>query len=328
MQHKMAAPIRLTVGCVVAMLAVAACAASPSLFRHLVPLPSNDPLRPQYPHFLPDGTVVFSAAPASGGGSEVYRVNKDGSGVTCLSWGVSPSATANLSKPFAFTDGSRRFLVRVGSQSTDQGGGSTVLEVSGLTEQREMRIALGGQHAGFTQVVLGSNNIAQYISIIGGLHRATNATGQPEYLFEDARVIASDAEMKRFTADGERAIVASFNGVFDQGNADGLVVVVDLGTGNATRLTANPDYDEDICDSPNGQWLIRRPSYVPGFVVGPVFSMKKGTTNQPWVNSRADEIGGKDGFPLWVAGDGWTSLPVANWTMMDRPLPFGRATQD
>ncbi len=37
------------------------------------------------------------------------------------------------------------------------------------------------------------------------------------------------------------------------GNVDDIVV--DLATGEVTRLTANLDYDEDIDMSPNLQWI-------------------------------------------------------------------------
>lgn len=345
----------------VGMLAAVVGATSPSMTRHIIPLPTNEALNPQYPDFFHNDTLIFAATPIAGGRSEIYQAEEQGSAFACLSCGLSPELAANLSKPFAFQDGSSRVLLRVGSQSPSQGSGSAILEVNAthpensavvfftvpkvphfevLQQQREIRIAPDGQHVGNTQVVLDSNNIARYVAVVGNLHRFMSETGQPDYSVDEARIIASDVEMKRFSADGKRAIVASFNGVYDQGNADGQSI--DLATGNVTRLTANSDYDEDISESPNGQWLvvgssrtlqyttamsqIRRPSYVPGFIVGPMFTMKKGTTNQPWVVSRADELEGKNGLPLWVAGDGWTSLPVGNWNHDGSAVTFWEST--
>lgn len=78
-----------------------------------MPLPANI-TEPQFPDFLQNDTLVFAARPVAGGRLEIYRINEDGSGLACLTCGVAPSVTADLSKPFVFRDGSDRVLVRVG----------------------------------------------------------------------------------------------------------------------------------------------------------------------------------------------------------------------
>ncbi len=107
--------------------------------------------------------------------------------------------------------------------------------------------------------------------------------------------------------------------------------MVNLQNGSITRLTANLDYDESANLSPNGQWLvigssrtlnyltpmtqIVRPSFVPpAYVVFPTFLAKRGTTNQTWVVSPADELAGENGIFLGDPTGTYISRPVANWS--------------
>ncbi|KAI1841648.1 hypothetical protein JX265_012543 [Neoarthrinium moseri] len=356
----------LSIGCTASLLVTAAFAGpvappglepqelpraqGPSGSRHVVQLPTNVATGPRYPDFNHDGSLVFAGLPNIGGRSEIYQAMEDGSQFKCLSCGLSPAVTANLSKPFAFKDGSNRFLVRVGTQARDQGTDSAVLEynpthpeqsllvnitvptipgIQVIQAQREIRIAPDGQMTGWTSVILDSNYIAHYVNIVGTLRRVNNVSksGQPGYTVDDPRVVSTDTELKHFSAGGKKLIVATFNGVYEQGNADG--VEIDLSNGNKARVTTNIDYDEDISDSPNGQWLnvgssrtlqfttgltqIKRPTYVPAYVVGPMFTSQRSTCNQQWAISRADELAGEEGIQMWVSGDGYTSLPVGNW---------------
>ncbi len=245
----------------------------PSAQRFVVPLP-DDILQPQNAAFTADGqALVFRATPAGGTRSEIYRVNLDGTGLQCLTAGLAPDLTTNLSKPFVFDDGNR-VLLSAGTQS-DSGGGETadhyILECAGggvsscgagstllqirvpttvapgvtvIQKERELRVAPDGIHVGFTQL-LGAGTATQLVSSVGTLQRSD--TG---YDVEDARVVYVGGELKNFTPDGKGVMVTDFSGKYEAGNADD--VLVDLGSGRVSRITGNLDYDESVDMSPNG----------------------------------------------------------------------------
>ncbi|MCV7358344.1 Ig-like domain-containing protein [Mycolicibacterium fluoranthenivorans] len=321
----------------------------PSAQRFVVPLP-DDILQPQNAAFTADGqALVFRATPAGGTRSEIYRVNLDGTGLQCLTAGLAPDLTTNLSKPFVFDDGNR-VLLSAGTQS-DSGGetadhyilecaggvsscgaGSTLLQIRvpttvapGVTviqKERELRVAPDGIHVGFTQL-LGAGTATQLVSSVGTLQRSD--TG---YDVEDARVVYVGGELKNFTPDGKGVMVTDFSGKYEAGNADD--VLVDLGSGRVSRITGNLDYDESVDMSPNGEWLavgssrtrdyltpmsqIVRPTFVPAYVVFPTFQAKKGTLNQAWVVSREGELAGENGVFLGDPSGAYISVPVANWS--------------
>jgi WD40 repeat protein len=149
------------------------------------------------------------------------------------------------------------------------------------------------------------------------------------YVVGDARVVLAAGEGKNWTPDGKSVIV--LGGYDDQGNVDD--VQVDLATGTVTRLTGNLDYDEDIDESPNGQWIavgslrgqdaltplsrIDRPSFLYPFDIGAVYTayaIPTNISNQEWLVASADDLQGENGIPLFVNDDGWTarSMPSFN----------------
>jgi WD40 repeat protein len=155
-----------------------------------------------------------------------------------------------------------------------------------------------------------------------------NAAGTA-YVVGDARVVLAAGEGKNWTPDGKSVIV--LGGYDDQGNVDD--VQVDLATGTVTRLTGNLDYDEDIDESPNGQWIavgslrgqdaltplsrIDRPSFLYPFDIGAVYTayaIPTNISNQEWLVASADDLQGENGIPLFVNDDGWTarSMPSFN----------------
>lgn len=336
----------------------------PSGERFIVPLP-DDILQPQNAVFTADGTgLVFRATPQGGTRSEIYRVNLDGTGLACLTLGLAPEVTVNLSKPFVFDDGNR-VLLSAGTQS-DTGGetaehyilecaggvsscgvGSALLKINvptavapGVTvvqKQRELRVAPDGEHVGFTQL-LAAGPATQLVASVGTLQRTE--TG---YDVVDARAVYVGGELKNFTQDGSGVIVTDFSGKYEAGNADN--VLVDLRTGQVSRLTANLDYDESVDMSPNGEWLavgssrtkdyltpmsqIVRPTFVPAYVVFPTFQAKKGTLNEAWVVSREDELNRENGLFLGDPTGAYNSVPVANWSPDGTSVAFWeRSTTD
>ncbi len=192
-----------------------------------------------------------------------------------------------------------------------------------VVQTREMRMAPDSTHIAYTQL-LASGTKTVLVTSVGTLQAGPNG-----YDIVDSRVVYDAGEIKAFTPDGKGVIVTDFYGRYNQGNADD--VVVNLQNGSITRLTANLDYDESANLSPNGQWLvigssrtlnyltpmtqIVRPSFVPpAYVVFPTFLAKRGTTNQTWVVSPADELAGENGIFLGDPTGTYISRPVANWS--------------
>lgn len=324
--------------------------------RYVVQLPDSV-LSAREPNFTPDGkSVVFSATPQGGGRDEIYRVDLDGTNLRCLSCGLAPSLTDDLSKPFAMANGTD-YLLSGGTQSPTGGtsadhyvlhctggdggcGEGSSLKLINLPTQyapgvtvvqtREMRIAPDSTHIAYTQL-LASGTKTVLVTIVGTLQEGENG-----YEIVDNRVVYDAGEVKAFTPDGKGLIVTDFYGRYNQGNADN--VVVNLQDGTITRLTANLDYDESTNISPNGQWLVVgssrtldyltpmtqvvRPTFVPAYVVFPTFLAKRGTTNQAWVVSPSDELAGLDGIFLGDPTGEYVSRPVANWNPTGTAVTF------
>lgn len=159
-----------------------------------------------------------------------------------------------LLKPIAFTDG-RRVAIRVGNQNPVTAADHAVLECTPhvarcdeaelvplvpptatdpavVQDQRELRLAPDGEHVGLSQVRKNTAGEATLVAIVARLRR-TAAT----YELDDARVVSSRGELKSFTPDGRRALVAVFTpGPYDTANPD--VVSIDLATGDRQRVTA------------------------------------------------------------------------------------------
>lgn len=324
---------------------------------------------PDGARFAPDGTtLLFAGTPVAGGRSEIWSMSAsdtDGSTVQCITCGVSTSITNNLRKPVPTDDGSGRILMQsvpvAGGRYTHvvyqpavgqpgdpdyvaaslipvitPAGGSTAID-----PQREMRISPDGQYVLFSQIVLGAGNNITAIPIVGKLDLSTNATtGAPEYHVDDARVVYPVGEGKQWTPDGKGVII--LGGQYEGGNVDDIVV--DVATGQVTRMTGNLDYDEDTDMSPNLQWIaigstrgfdaltpmsrIVRPALLPAYVQGSVYNAWAGNlktvtypngtginvSNQEWLVAIQDDLNRVNGIPLFVNGDGYTarSMPSFN----------------
>lgn len=294
--------------------------------------------------------------------SEIYSINEDGTGLECLTCGLAPNLNTNLAKPFFIEDGSNRILVRVGDQNPQQSVDNYIFEPTATGGQlvkvqspppgtaiviqanREMRVSPDGQHVAFTQVILGQGFVAQIVSVVGDLQRTETGAG-PIYQVTNSRVVYTGGELKDFTPDGKGAVIADFTGPYDAGNPDD--VRVDLTTGAITRITTNLDYDEDTAYSPNENWLvigsargldyttamsqIKRPIFVPAYVVGPVFIKYRGDLNLPFLNTVDGELNGRPAIPLydpadiaaWAPGDGlYFAEPIANWNDTGDAITF------
>jgi Tol biopolymer transport system component len=320
---------------------------NPTVQRVILNLPDGIS-SPANPRYSADGkSIYFAGQPAAGGRSEIYQVNIDGTGVKCVTCGVTTSETGNLAKPVPVDDGSGRVLVLVnvagqsprysilehavnGSQlvpvTTPPGGGFAI------DPQREMRVSPDGTHVLFTRIVLGPNNLVQALPIVGTLTRT--ATG---YEVTNARVVYPTGEGKQWTPDGKGVVI--LGGAFEAGNVDDIEV--DLATGKVTRVTANLDYDEDMDFSPNEQWIaigstrgldaltpmtrIVRPNFLPAYVSAPVYdeyASPINVSNQEWLVALDDELKRENGIPLFVTGDGYAARSMPSWNPTGDAITF------
>jgi hypothetical protein len=320
--------------------------ANPTVERVIVNLPSSLE-KAQHPRFTADGKALyFNAAPVVGGRAELYRIDVDGTNLTCLTCGVSPEVTGNLSEAYQFQDGSGRYLMQVSAaqssarsfavlETADPGGPRLVPVLipagtgTAVDAQREMRIAPDGVHVGFSQIRLGANGYAGIVPIVGKLNRTDDG-----YRIVDARVVNPTGELRDFTPDGKGVLV--FGGLYEAGNADDILV--DLATGRVTRVTANPDYDEVVEYSPNGQWLavgsmrtqngltamsqIVRPHFLPSYIIGPVYNANAARSNEPWAIATGDELERQTGLRLWDPNDEYTSRSTPNWNPTGDAVTF------
>jgi len=335
---------------------------SPEATRVILNLPSTI-TNPTIPRFAPDGNLMFSATPVAGGRSEIYSISPDdtdGSTVTCITCGVTPTES-DLSKSTYTSDGSGRFLVRTSGHwdvfqpATDTAPAALIPVITppsgsiALDKQREMRISPDGKYVMFSQIQLGTGNLITAIPIVGKLVLSANATtGDPEYHIEDARVVYPVGEGKQWTPDGKGVIILA--GRYESGNVDDIVV--DLATGNATRLTGNLDYDEDTDMSPNQQWIaicstrgldaltpmtrIDRPALLPADIQGAVYTAYAGglktaeypdgtginVSNQEWLVAIEDDLKGENGIPLFVTGDGYVARSMPSWNADGTSVAF------
>ncbi|ULN42509.1 hypothetical protein MI149_05155 [Mycolicibacterium crocinum] len=343
---------------------------SPQATRVILNVPSTI-TSPQIPRFSPDGkSLYFAGTPVAGGRSELYMMSADdtdGSTVTCVTCGVSTSITNDLRKPVPTADGSGRIVLQsvnpatgsytnvVYQPATDTASASLIpiiTPASGSTaidKQREMRISPDGKYVLFSQIQLGTGNLITAVPIVGKLNLTTNATtGAPEYHIDDARVVYPVGEGKQWTPDGKGVII--LGGQYESGNVDD--VVVDLATGNVTRLTGNLDYDEDVDMSPNQQWIaicstrgldaltpmtrIDRPALLPAYIQGSVYNAYAGklatadypsgtginVSNQEWLVAVEDDLKGENGIPLFVTGDGYTARSMPSWNADGTSVAF------
>lgn len=323
---------------------------NPTVQRAILNMPDGV-TNPVNPRFTEDGSAIdFAATPATGGRQEIYQINVDGTHTVCLTCGIDPSETGNLAKPIPFDDGSGRVLVLVQSQGQtsrydvleDGVTGPQLLSITtppspagvvAVDPQREMRISPDGQYVMYSRILLNpATGVLQIVPIVGALTRT--ATG---YEVDDARVVLPDGEGKQWTPDGKGVII--LGGAYDAGTAED--VEVDLATGKVTQVTANLDYNEDIDESPNEQWIavgsmrgldaltpmtrIVRPNFLPAYISAAVYgeySTPVNVTNQEWAVAEDDELKGENGIPLFVTGDGWAARSMPSWNADGTAVTF------
>lgn len=322
-------------------------AAEEAVELEVVPLP-DEVIGARFPVWAADGErIVFSGRPDGGSRDEIYSVREDGTELACLTCGVDPVHEEPLLKPIAFPDG-RRVLVRIGEQSPVQAAQHGILEcvpsvaecmtaqllpvevpaVADGQEQREMRIAPDGTTVGFTQVRRDTAGENTFVAVVAELRRADD-----HYETDDARVVSTLGELKNFTPDGQRVLVAAFTTLPDQvANPD--IIAIDLATGAETRVTQHGDYDEDIDVSPDGDWYavfsgrttglfetvsqVERPNFIgPGLegLTGYLFTHHRKELLEPWLVPVGAEETGAIGQRLnpGSSDDGYDARVLVSW---------------
>jgi hypothetical protein len=334
----------------------------PMVERVIVNLPPGY-INPNTPRFAADGeSLYFAVTPPGGTRMEIHQINVDGTGLTCVTCGLSPNITANLTRVAPGGNGLLAIQVATSPNSyviyepvTNQlvPVETPPSAARALDPQREMRISPDGTHVVFSQIQLGQTGNFTAVPVVGRLVRTTDAvTGAPEYHIEDARVVFPVGEAKQWTLDGKGVIITG--GQYEMGNVDDIVV--DLATGEVTRLTYNLDYDEDIDMSPNGQWIavgsprtydaltpmtrIVRPAFLPAQIQGAVYEAYAGAnstnvSNQEWAVAIEDEREGENGIPLFVdddpatpgvdEGDNYNARSMASWNEDGTAVAFWEA---
>lgn len=335
---------------------------NPTVERVILDLPAGY-TDPDNPRFAADGeSLYFSVTPPGGTRMEVHQINVDGTDLRCVTCGLSPDITANLTRVVPAPDG--RIMIQVetapNSYVVYEPVSSQLVPVITppaaarvLDPQREMRISPDGKYVVFSQIQIGQTGNFTAVPVVGKLVRTTNTvTGAPEYHIEDARVVYPVGEAKQWTPDGKGVIIIA--GQYEAGNVDNIVV--DLATGEVTRLNGSLDYDEDIDMSPNGQWIavgsmrtydaltpmsrIVRPPFLPAQIQGAVYEAYRGTgnstnvSNQEWLVAIEDDLKGENGIPLFAdddpstpedEGDNYNARSMASWNADGTAVAFWEA---
>ncbi len=243
-----------------------------------VPLPQGVtiPSQQNSTGFTVDGSRIFATVMVDGvEGRHVATLARDGTDFRCLTCADLASPDLDLRQPQMATDG-RRFVVRSGSEEQRhaiiectpsvldcQTAALIPVEIPiGAAHLRnaQLRIAPDGEHVLFSQVRLDG----LIIPVFGGLVRETD-----RYTVTDPRVLAGFRPT--FSGPPTALEIAEGNWGEAKGFADGGASVryyttidslnydsvkLDLATGAITRLTSDPEYDEDVDISPDGQWVV------------------------------------------------------------------------
>lgn len=329
----------------------------------VVPVPGTV-AAPRFPWWSADGErLLFSGTPEGGDRVEILSVAPDGTDLACVTCGIAPEVREPLLKPIAFADG-RRIAVRVGNQNPLTAADHAVVECTPsvarcddaelvplvppaaadpavVQDQRELRLAPDGEHVGISQVRSSADGEAALVAIVARLRRTATA-----YELDDARVVSSRGELKSFTPDGRRVLVAVFTpGPYETANPD--VVSIDLATGDEARVTAAPDYDEPVELSPDGRWYavgsgrgsglfetvaqVRRPSLL-GPALDPLtaylFAHHRPELLDGWVVRTGSEASGATGQRIAGPEGGYDARPIWNWRPDGTALTYweGRGT--
>ncbi|NNE19174.1 MAG: hypothetical protein HKN10_11940 [Myxococcales bacterium] len=314
----------------------------------VVPLDSLRNVR--FPWYTADGSRILASAESDEfTGTQIVSFQVDGSGIQCLTCDVWTDEGTPLLKPIAFRDGARAML-RVGAQTPVTPADHAVLECSPsvtdcqtamvipivpaaadddnvLQDQREFRPAPDGTHVAFSQTRASASGTPEFVGLFGEL-----VLFEDRYEVRNARVVSERVEIKQFTNDGAALIVTRFTDGFEAANPDN--VLIDLATGEETRVTYALDYDEPLEYSPDGQWFVvgsgrgaglfetvsqvKRPGFInPGIetLFSSLFLNRNPELLEPWLVDRYGARGDYIGQRLNPGSleSGWNARSITNW---------------
>ena len=120
---------------------------------------------PDTPRFAADGeSLYFAVTPPGGARMEIHQINVDGTGLRCLTCGLSPNITGDLGRVVPAPDG--RLMIQIATSPNsyvvyEPVGNQLVPVITPpaaarvLDPQREMRISPDGKHVLFSQIRVG-----------------------------------------------------------------------------------------------------------------------------------------------------------------------------
>lgn len=246
-----------------------------------VPIPDgvSIPSQQNSTGFTADGSRIFTTVLIEGTeGRHAATLARDGSDFQCLTCADLASPDLDLRQPQMATDG-QRFAVRSGSGDQRhaiiecmpsvldcQTAASVPVEIPTgpvtLLRNAQMRVAPDGEHVLFSHV----RQDGLLIPVFGGLVRETTPD---RYSVVNPRALAGFRPT--FTGPSSALELAEGNWGEGKGFADGGAAVryyttidsfnydsvkLDLATGEIIRLTSDPEYDEDVDISADGQWVV------------------------------------------------------------------------
>lgn len=238
-------------------------------------------MQPQYPTFLRDGRDILFLNSVD---SNAWLIRSDGSSLDCITCEFTDRPKIHGGFLYAFPDGKR--LLLTGGVATP---GDTGADVNGwvlecapslracgshrflpidmsadrgairLIERRTWHLAPDGVHLGWMEVRSdGTIMVVARLERVADRYvaadpRAVNPIGPASSKDDNAdrwENLSELYELKSFTPDGKSILAVGT----PNNNVD--ILRIELATGRTTRLTADPDWDEDSSLSPDQQLLV------------------------------------------------------------------------
>lgn len=235
------------------------------------------------PAWTNDGRHLLFTGSTDGRTGHLYIVAEDGSGLLCLSCGVAnePSVQADGGAlSYALPDGKRVFFGPYGtftilectpSLLNCQSAQILPIDISAARPSVTGIVDIGGGAAphmapdGIHLVFSDVRSDAAELMVMGTLVRQAD-----KYVLTDPRVInppgpsgpldrspigwSNGGQLYEFKSFADGGASATYVGFPESGNPD--VIKVNLATGATTRLTTQPDWDEDNAPSPDGTSIV------------------------------------------------------------------------
>lgn len=247
--------------------------------RHYLDLPAG--MQPQYATFVRGGRDILFLNVVDG---SAWLIRDDGTELHCVTCGLPDRPKMRGGFLYAFPDGKRLLFTGGVAKPGDTGADANgwILEcatsirtcashrfmpidmsadrgANKLMERRTWHLAPDGIHLGWMEVRADGTVMVvarlerQADKYVAADPRAVNPIGPTSAKDDNAdrwENLSQLYELKSFTPDGKGILAVGT----PNNNVD--ILRIDLATGRTTRLTANPDWDEDSSLSPDQQLLV------------------------------------------------------------------------